>query len=199
MGPRRQDPRSPTDGGPALGLIELSSVSRGMVVADGMVKSAASRILRAAPTTPGKYVVIVGGGEEEVLESMKAGLRLAASSLIDQLYLARIDAQVPPVLRGELMRGVVDGVAVVETYSVAATVVAADAAAKMADIRLIQMRLARGLGGKAFFTMSGDLPQLEAGVEAARRAADEGMLMNTEIIARPHPDFVEALLNPPEA
>ena len=44
--------------GPALGLIELESIARGMVVADALVKKAAVRISLAEAITPGKYLLI---------------------------------------------------------------------------------------------------------------------------------------------
>jgi microcompartment protein CcmL/EutN len=180
--------------GPALGLLELTSVARGMVVADAVVKKAAVNLLRSAPVSPGKFVVILTGGEEEVAESMKIGTELASATLIDRLYLPHIDEQIAPVMRGAVQQLAVSAVGIVETYSVASAILAADKSVKRAEVQLIQMRLARGLGGKAFFTMTGELAQLEAAIEGAREILHDGMLLTTEVIARPHPDFVETLL-----
>lgn len=180
--------------GPALGLVELSSVARGMVVADAMVKKAAVNLLRSAPVSPGKFVVIVTGGEDEVAEAMQVGTELASATLIDRLYLPHIDEQIAPVMRGTVQQADVSAVGIVETYSVASAILAADKSVKRAEVQLIQMRLARGLGGKAFFTMTGELAQIEAAIEGAREILHDGMLLTTEIIARPHPDFIETLL-----
>ncbi len=56
------------------------------------------------------------------------------------------------------------------------------------------MRLGVGLGGKAFFTMSGQLESIEAAVLAAQAAIEPGLLVGTEIIAAPHDDFQARLL-----
>jgi microcompartment protein CcmL/EutN len=85
-------------------------------------------------------------------------------------------------------------VAVFETFSATATVLGADAAAKAADIVLLDMRLGQGLGGKGFFTMSGDLESIEAAVVAGQAAIDGGLLVGVEIIARPHEDFARRLM-----
>ncbi|MFH1132205.1 MAG: BMC domain-containing protein [Pseudomonadota bacterium] len=182
---------------PALGVVEVSSVARGMVVADAMSKKATIVVVRAAPVTPGKFVVVVTGGEEDVDQAMQKALEVASSTLIDKLFLARVDEQVPRVMRGEIQQVQVDAVGIVETFSVASTVLAADRAAKAAEVTLIQMRLARGLGGKAYFTLTGSLYHVEAAIEAARSIIHDGMLLTTEIIPRPHPDFAASLFDPP--
>jgi len=181
--------------GPALGLLELSSVARGMVAADAMVKKAVVSLLEAHPVTPGKFVVVVAGGVEEVDQSMSEGLVVASDALVDRLILPRADGQIAPAMTQALqVEAGVEALGIVETFSVASAVLAADRAVKGAEVTLVQLRLARGLGGKAFFTFTGALHQVEAGVEAAREILHGGMLLTTEVIARPHPEFVATLL-----
>ena len=84
----------------------------------------------------------------------------------------------------------VDAIAILETYTVASTILATDAACKNADVQLMQMRLGQGLGGKAFFVMTGTLFDIEAAVEAGEEAIESSLLMTREVVARPHPDFV---------
>ena len=86
--------------GPALGLVEVASVARGVVVADVMVKRALVRLVQAHPVTPGKFVVVVTGGEEEVNLAMQAGALQAADTLVDRLFLPKVDPQVTPAMTG---------------------------------------------------------------------------------------------------
>ena len=181
--------------GPALGLVEVASVARGMVVADAMVKKALITLVQAHPVTPGKYVIVVAGGEEEVSQSMTVGLELAADTLVDQLYLPKADPQLAPAMTQTVQVDQVQSLGILETFSVAACVLAGDRAVKGAQVQLVQMRLAKGLGGKAFFVLTGELHQVEAGVEAGRGIIHDGMLLTTEIIPRPHVDFVRTLLS----
>jgi microcompartment protein CcmL/EutN len=174
---------------PALGVIETASIARGLVVADQMLKRAEVSLLEAHPVSPGKYLIVIGGGEEEVREAMAAGTAAAGDSLLDRLYLANADPQIPGALTGTSSVDAVDAVAVVETATVASTILAADAACKAADVRLCEMRLASGLGGKGFFTMTGELDRIEAAVAAATGAIDARLLVNREILARPHEDL----------
>jgi microcompartment protein CcmL/EutN len=183
--------------GPALGLLELASIARGMVAADAMAKRAAVTLVRAAPTTPGKYVVIVAGGEEEVAQALAAGLESAREGVLDRLYLPKADPQLALALAGALEADPGDGaLGILETFSVASALLAADSAVKAAEVVLRQLRLARGLGGRAFFVLSGELHQVEAAIEAGRAILHDGMLHTTEIIARPHPDLRRHLASP---
>jgi len=183
--------------GPALGLVELASVARGMVTADAMVKRALVTLVRAHPVTPGKFVVLVAGGEEEVAQAMRVALETAADTLVDRLYLPKADPQLAPALCSAVQVDhtlQLDSLGIVETFSVASAVLSADRAVKAAQVRLVQLRLARGLGGRAFYLLSGELHQVEAGVEAGSSIIHDGMLLTTEIIARPHPDLLRELL-----
>ena len=76
----------------------------------------------------------------------------------------------------------------------AAALLSADRAVKAAETRLLQLRLARGLGGKAYYVLTGELHQVQASLEAGRSIVHDGMLLTSEIIARPHPDLLRALL-----
>ena len=174
---------------PSLGLLEIESIARGMVCADAMVKRAVVRLDQAQAVTPGKFIIVVSGGEEDVAQALDAGRELTGDTLIDELYLPLADPQLVPAVRGESPKQELDAVGIVETRSVAASIVSADRAVKASDVFIVRMRLARGLGGKAFFVITGDLHQVQSGVEAAVSRGDTGMIQRTEIIPNPHPDF----------
>jgi microcompartment protein CcmL/EutN len=182
--------------GPALALIEIASIARGHRVADAMVKRAPVELLRCDPVSPGKLLVLVAGEVASVDEAFRAGLDVAGDATLDRLYLPQAHEQLPGAIRGEARAGEAAGVAalgVVETKTVAAAILAADAALKAAVVRLIEMQLARGIGGKAYFVVTGALAEVEAAVEAGVGAVDAAAVFATEIIAAPHADFVARL------
>lgn len=176
----------------ALGLVELCSVARGVLTCDAMVKKAAIRLVQAASTHPGKYGILFRGGVDEVHESLTIGRATAAEALVDWLFLPNPDAGLLAMLNDDL-RPKREAIAIIETYSMASTIRAADAALKAADVRPLHIRLARDLGGKGFFVVTGLLHDLQEAAAAARRAATDPMLAGCEIIANPHPDLLDAL------
>ena len=180
----------------ALALIEVASIARGHRVADAMVKRAPVALLRCEAVSPGKLLVLVEGDVASVEEAFRAGLAVAGDATLDKLYLPQAHEQLGGALRGEARAGDVadvEALGVVETTTVAATILAADAAAKAAAVRVIEMQLARGIGGKGYFIVTGTLGDVEAAVEAGLGAVDANLVCATEIIAAPHEDFVARL------
>lgn len=177
----------------ALALIELSSIARGHRVADAMLKRAPVGLLRADWVSPGKFLVLVDGGVAAVDEAYRAGLDVAADRLVDRLFLPQAHASLWPALAGAPSSAAVDSLGIIETTTVAATLLAADAAAKAAAVRLIELQLGRGIGGKGFFTVTGLLAEVEAAVEAAGAILEVAQLHATEIIAAPHVDLARKM------
>ena len=166
---------------PALACIELSSIARGIKMCDEMAKRAEVRVLQAVTVCPGKFIVVIGGEVEQVQQSYARGLEIGGPAVVDQLILPNAHPQLIPAIEATAVIGEVKAVGVVETFAVASAILAADAACKKAAIQLIEVRLARGIGGKAFFTLTGDLADVEAAVEAAEANLGEqsGLLLST--------------------
>jgi microcompartment protein CcmL/EutN len=173
---------------PAIGLIEIASIATGMLTLDAMVKKSPVTILRAGTVSPGKYLILVGGEVAEVDEAMQAGLERAEPFLIDSLFLPYAHETLMPLLKGKLSHEPLDAMAIVETLTVASCLLAVDAAAKAAPIRPIEMHLANQLGGKGYFTFTGDQADVEASLEAAVAIAG-GQHFSSAIIPLPHPDI----------
>jgi microcompartment protein CcmL/EutN len=188
----RREGRGAEVGGPALGLIETSSIARGIFVADAMVKKAPVELVLATPVSPGKHVTLVAGEVADVGEAMACAIDLAGATLVDRLTLA----QVADSLLAALHRKVVDprdALGIFETFSVASALLACDAACKAAAVEVAELRLADGLGGKAYFVVAGEQGDVEAALFAAEHVTPTGMLLGKELIARPHDDLYKRL------
>ena len=181
---------------PALACIELTSIARGIRTCDEMAKKASIRVLEAATLCPGKYIIVIGGEVELVQESFEAGLETAGPAIVDRLMLPNAHPQLIPAIEATTEVGEIDAAGVVETFAAASAILGADAACKRAAVQLIELRLARGLGGKAFFTLTGAQADVEAAVAAAEEVLGQtsGLLLRTEVIPRPHPQMVRWLL-----
>ncbi|HGX8578672.1 TPA: BMC domain-containing protein, partial [Escherichia coli] len=78
-------------------------------------------------------------------------------------------------------------VGVVETWSVAACIDAADCAVKAANVILVRVHMAFGIGGKCYMVVAGDISDVNNAVSAASvRAGEKGLLVYRSVIARPH-------------
>ena len=180
--------------GPALGVLEIGTIARGVVVADAALKRAPAILLSSRAVSGGKHLVMLEGGVAEVEEAMTAGKLAAGSVLLDSVELPAADDQVWPMLGAPIAPPDwtddpdAEAVVIIETSTVCAAIAAADAACKIAHVIVRDVRLAVDLAGKAYFTMTGTLDAIESASDAARAAADQ-KLVGAEIIAQPSPDL----------
>lgn len=178
----------------AIGLVETNSIALGVKSADAMLKTAAVELLFAEPTSPGKYLAAVGGDVAAVMAAVEAGKAAAGGALVDSLTIPNLHVQVMPAIKGEASPAQVQAIGVVETFTVAAAIRAGDAAVKTAAVDLLELRMARGLGGKGYVTFTGDVGSVQAAVDAAAAvAADSGALQATVVIPAPHGDLKSKL------
>lgn len=189
-GPQPAPPVEPAgQGAPAVALIESSSIAFGYLVADALVKKSPVRILRAQPASPGKFFILYAGEVAEVEEAHQAGLEAAGDTLIDELLLPFAHKDLLAALEGTLPVDGIDSLGVIETLSLASALAAADAAAKAAEVRLLELRPPMGLGGKSYFTLSGPLEDLQMAVERGLDRIRPGMVCRHAIIPNPHGDL----------
>lgn len=179
-----------------IGVLELSSVARGVEVADAVLKEAHVEMLFATNVQPGKYVMLYTGSVRDVESSTTHGAQLAGTDLVDRLVIQQVHEQVVPMLRrkGGKINGVLDAIGIVETTTVASAVVACDFALKTATVDLIDFRIANGLGGKSFFVLTGEVSDVRSAVAAgARMAQEKGQLLREVVIPKPHTELVKHL------
>jgi microcompartment protein CcmL/EutN len=181
---------------PSIGLLELCTVPSGILVADAVLWQANVELLFASPVQPGKYVMLFTGSVEDVHSGLERGREVAGSDLVDRLFLAQAHAQIPRALRrrGGVIEGRLDAVGVLETTTVASAILAADLAVKTATVDLLDLRIANGLGGKSFFTLTGNVADVRASIQAAaRQSGASGTLAREVVLPQPHPDLARHL------
>lgn len=176
----------------AIGMVELTSIARGIETCDYMVKAAQVDLLRSSTVCPGKYMIIVGGETGDVRAAMAEGIKRGGELVVDTLMLPNVHEQLIPAISMTNQVDVRGAVGVLEFYSIASAIIAADVAAKAANITLIEVRTGYAIGGKGFVTLTGDVGAIRAAGEAARKDAE--LLVETTVIPRPDKKLFDALL-----
>ena len=176
----------------AIGMVELNSIARGIETCDYMVKAAQVDLIRSSTVCPGKYMVIVSGDTGDVKAAMAEGEKIGGECVVDTLLIPNIHPQLIPAISMTTQVTERGAIGVLEFYSVASAITAADVAAKAANITLIEVRIGYAIGGKGFVTLTGDVGAVRAAVAAAEREAS--MLVGTTVIPRPSPQLFESLL-----
>lgn len=179
----------------AVGVIELTSIAKGIEVTDRMLKANSVELIESKSICPGKYIVIIAGNVSEVENSIKIGMELARSFFVDQVVIPNVAEDVLYALRGIPEYSDFKSIGVMEFFSITGAIYAADAAVKAADLAIVNLRLGFALGGKSFVVLTGDLAAVEAGVRAGKELGEKnGLMFSMAVIPSPVKELLEKLV-----
>ena len=174
----------------AIGVIELKSIAKGIEATDAALKSAGVSLISAHPACPGKFEIILTGTISNVSSAIDHVKERFDEKLVDVSLMGRIDPQVITSLFGTAMAEKKGSLGIIETYSAASAIKAADIAVKTAKVAIFELRVSRGMGGKGVCLVTGDVGDVTAAVEAgARHAIDQGVFCSSSVIAAPHAEL----------
>jgi microcompartment protein CcmL/EutN len=180
-----------TDLVPALGFLELSSISRGLFLTDVVLKKAPIRVIASQPVSSGKHVLLYIGDVASVGESHRAAIENADGTVLKEVLIPGVHPELAPFLDSiwsqlPTRNPVGEAVGIVESSTLAGAILAADRALKAAQVSLCRMRLGQGIGGKAFFVLTGKQGELEAALEAAKETLSQlDSFVRNDLVPRP--------------
>ncbi len=179
----------------SMGLIELGSIAAGFEVCDAMLKAADVDLVLARSICSGKYMIMVRGDVAAVESSVVRGREAGSFSVIDSVVIPNLHEAVFPAIAGSNKLQAMEALGVIESFSVASLIQAADAAVKAANVKLLEIRLAMALGGKAFVTLTGEVGAVRASVGAgAAVVSAKGLLTNMVVIPQPRPELLSEMI-----
>jgi len=179
----------------SLGLLELTSIARGIEATDLMLKAADVELLASRSICSGKYMVLVRGDVAACRSSVDAGIEAGKETVADHIVIPNLHEQIFPAISQSAAVGPVQALGILEAYNVATLIEGADAAVKAAEVDLLEIRLAMALGGKAFAVLTGTVSAARSAVEAGKLFISErGLLAGWSLIPSPHEGLVKELL-----
>ena len=184
---------------PAILLLEFDSIAIGIEAGDAMAKRASLASLHAGSVQPGRYLVLAGGEVGHVEEARLAGRAQGKRALHDEIFLPEVHDRVVEALTGGRNPTAADALGVIETTTVAAIIGAADARIKAANVDIVQIRMADGLGGKAYVLFSGEVQDVQAAVSrGVASLASRELLVASVVIPRIHQEMIDNLVTEAE-
>lgn len=174
----------------AIGVIELKSIPKGVEAADAALKSAGIEMVSAHPSCPGKYEIVLTGAISDVTVAVEHVATKFDGYVIDSSVMGRIDEQVVKALFGTQTGKREGSLGLIETFSAASAIKAADIAVKTARVEIYDLRVSRGMGGKGVVMITGDVGDVTASVEAgANYAKGLSTLSSYTVIPAPHEEL----------
>ena len=179
----------------AIGLLELTSIAKGIEATDIMLKESDVELLTSRSICSGKYMVLVRGDVAACTSSVAAGEDLGRETVADSIVIPNLHEEVFPAISQSAMVENVEALGILEAFNVATLIEGADAAVKAAEVHLLEIRIAMALGGKAFCVVTGGVSAVRAAVDAGKALIGErGLLTNWAVIPAPDPDLVKEVL-----
>ncbi len=170
----------------AIGMIEYMNVSVGIEATDTMLKTSEVELIEAQTVCPGKYIAIISGDLSAVRAAVDSAKARCGEKLIDSFVLGNPHDDIFAAIYGTATAEDPKALGVLETYSASSIIVAADVAAKTSLVNLLELRIARGMCGKSYMTLTGDVASVTAAIESAKNAVGaNGMYLDSSVIARP--------------
>lgn len=170
-----------------IGALEFSSIAIGLQALDEMVKVAPIKIIEARTICPGKFIIVFSGDVASVEYSFNKGLETGAGYVVDRLFLPMVHQAVIPAIGNVIETDSWETIGIIETLSVVSGIEAGDIAAKVGNIKIIEIRLAIGYGGKSYVKIMGSLDAVQAAMTASiSNAKANNQLCASSIIPQPH-------------
>ncbi|MCL2684098.1 MAG: BMC domain-containing protein [Synergistaceae bacterium] len=169
----------------AIYIVEYRSISRGVLTLDRMLKRSGVMALYAAPVCIGKYVIAVGGGVGDVMES-KAEAE-ASDGVIAGYLITGAHPSVLGYFRHERPRepGSPDAVGIFETRNISSGFMSLDAALKNGQTEITRIWMGNFIGGKFCWVIMGETSEVASSLAAAGLAISGGEIAGSELIPRP--------------
>lgn len=179
----------------AIGMLELKTTPSGMKAADMMAKTAEVKILEAQTVCPGKYIVIISGALSAVQSAVETASKEYALNVLDSFILGNPHEDIFPAIYGSTEVDELESIGILEGYNAASIIEAADMAAKTAIVKLIELRIAKGMCGKSYMLLTGEIAAVEAAIQRATEfIGEKGMFLDSAVIARPDKELIKTIL-----
>ncbi len=181
----------------AVGIVELASLHKGFEVLDAVLDMTRVEKLIARTICSGKYIIIVRGEIADVEESVEVAKEKGGFAIVNALMIPNVDDKIFPAISGTITLDSprVDGMLIIETFSVAAAIKAADFAVKEADVTLLRIHVAMAIGGKGLVVMTGNIDALKLCIVPAEAfLKEDGTLAGYSLITGPHEDVLRDLI-----
>lgn len=178
----------------SIGLLEFKSIAKGMEVTDEVLKSSNVELLAANPICPGKYICMFTGEVGAVNNAVEVGRRLGGVFQIEAYSIPNVHPAVFPALSGTAELDHVDCLGVIETMSALGSVMVADTAIKASNVTILEVRLARGLGGKGFTLIAGDISSVKRAISACEdKYTPTGEILCASVIPTPTKALIQKI------
>ena len=179
----------------SIGIVEFRSIAIGIGAVDTIVKTSEVRIMDARTICPGKYYIIFAGSVSAVKSASQRVQEEYGKFIIDWAELSNVYPEMFYAISQTSEVKNFGAVGIIETLTSPSVMIAADSAIKATEIELVEIRIARALGGKNICIITGDVSSVSESVRVGiQYPQNKGFLVDWQVIPSPHEDLYRVIL-----
>lgn len=180
----------------ALGMLELSSIGKGIETADIMIKASSIEIMFAKHVCIGKFIILISGDIGAVKESIRIGIEKGENSVIDSFIIPNIHEDILNGLRKRYHYDYdkVNALGTMEISSVSSGIMCLDIVLKSGSVKLIKLVMANNIGGKCYFLVTGDVSSVSEALNAGERGINSTKVISKIVIPAPEEELIKQLV-----
>jgi microcompartment protein CcmL/EutN len=178
--------------GYSIGLLEASSLAKGVEASDAMVKEAGVDLVSGKVIARGKYTILIKGPVGEVESAMRAGARIAGDAVIHKFIIRNVHEQTMNTLEKRNGVDTLEAFGMIETKEAVAAIHASDEAAKAAKVHILETKAVLP-GGKGYVSMTGEVGAVRTAVAAGIQVVPPGQLVNHIVIPQADPQLLNTV------
>ncbi len=179
----------------SIGALEYRSISKGIEIADQIIKKASVEIIYFRTICPGKFLIIITGDEGAVDEAITYGEQKQEKSFVDSF---RLHAVSPAIINGIKnkydTKEISDAIGIIETNKICTGIEVLDRVLKSSDVKLVKMQLAQCISGKLVFTVTGAVSSIQYGFKEVKNKLSPNEYANIALIPSPSEEIKRYLI-----
>lgn len=177
----------------ALGVIEFSSIARGIETSDIMVKSSAVELLTLKHICPGKFLVIICGDVEDVKIAIEKTVSTGEGKIIETAVISNAHNDLLLAFRNKAEMLIGDSIGIFEVSTVTSALISLDLVLKSSNVNLYKLVMGNGIGGKSYYIVMGDVGSVEEAMKIACNSICVEKIIHKTVIPFPYQDIINNL------
>jgi len=180
--------------GKAIGVIEFTSIGKGIESLDGMLKCADVSVLDSRMICIGKYFVVITGEVAAITDSISTGKEIGRDSVLGAMVVPSVAEGVLEKINAPIDKNGIQALGILETKDLAHGVYGANAIKKSSSVDLLRVSLSMGLGGKCVVLFTGDVASVQNALDVAvGKIGDDSKIVSAVAVPSPAEGLIEAL------
>ncbi|MBB6631339.1 BMC domain-containing protein [Clostridium algidicarnis] len=170
----------------ALGILEFSSISRGIEVSDVLLKASFVDVEMIKHICPGKFLTIISGDVEAVKEAMEKAKAGDQKKLVEDTVIPNASEEIIKAFKKRPIVVNFNAIGIMEFLNVTSALKALDIALKASDTQIVKLVLGNGIAGKAYFIINGSVSSVEEGIKSAKANINPNKIIHSSVIPSPN-------------